>query len=475
MFAFILGFFVTTCAVGPDYVKPTQKQLNVPQSWHAVLPHNGSNKQMLAWWGQYDDPVLNFLIESAMETNPSLAEAIAKVRQAQANIQSSRSFFYPTVTANGSAAASYDSTVSLDPSYGSDIFTDNGMTNQLSGGFNASWELDLFGAISRSVEVYQNLYDASKDNWSAAKVSLVAQVADTYVQTRACQSLLTSYKEEKKSRTTTENYTLLRVRAGLAAPIDGKQATGSLQTNNNSLAQQVVSCEKLKNLLTSLTGVKHSILEAKLAESYGYIPIPKITEISKVPADVLSQRPDIASAERNLAAANALIGVATANRYPQVTLSGQIYATDGTLYQGQQNTWSIGPSVSIPITNGGYLKSQVDLNQAKYDEAFAQYRSKVNTAVQDVEDALARIEQANKRVVAADKAKANYEAYFVAFNKKYEAGWATLLNLETIRSSVLTAVVADANARLELNEAWIALYKAVGGGWQESTVIVKKS
>jgi NodT family efflux transporter outer membrane factor (OMF) lipoprotein len=349
-----------------------------------------------------------------------------------------------------------------------DVFSNNGMTNGYSAGANMSWEIDLFGANRRAIEASEARYAASQQNWNDAKVSLAAQVADVYVSIRQCQNLLLTYQEENKSRLATQNITELRVNAGFSPRTDGNQASGSLYQNSSTLAQQRGVCEKYANQLVALSGVSHTQLEAKLSESFGYIPLPKEVSINALPAEIINQRPDVAAAERNLAAANADLSVAIANRYPQVSLTGSISANGGSLYAGQPTSWSLGPSISLPFTDGGYLRAQESLSSAKYEEALATYRSKIINAVQEVEDSLVRINAANQRVVAAEKAEQNYAAYFEGYNQKYNTGWANLLDLETVRVTLIGSKEKLASAKLEQVEAWIALYKAVGGEWNKT-------
>lgn len=461
-------FLITNCAVGPDYKDLTSSQLNIPDKWHSTLPHNGSNIQLVDWWKQFNDPTLEFLINAALETNPSIFTAIAKIKQAMANLKGSRSYLFPSITADGSASINQNSITTMGNganSYSGDVFTNNGMSDGATSGLSLSWELDLFGANRRSIEASEARYAAAKLDWNDAKVSLVAEVADTYVSLRECQNLLVTYQEENTSRLSTQSITELRSKAGFYAKTDVNQANGSLFQNQANIAQQKSICGQYENELVALTGLDYKVLNEKLNVNYGLIPRPESVFISNIPVDVIKQRPDVASAERSLAAANADVGVATANRYPQVSLTGSISANAGSTYVGQPSSWSLGPSISLPLVDGGYLKAQESLSYAKYEEAYANYRNKVVTAVQEIENALIRISMANQRVLSAESATNNYQEYFDAYNKKYNLGWANLLDLETVRVTLLSSKQVLAIARLEQVEAWIALYKAVGGSW----------
>lgn len=454
----------------------------MPPTWHATLPHGGNNLQMINWWSQFNDPTLIYFIESAISTNPSLAQSVAKIKQAQANVSAANSFFFPSITGN---ASGYVVNNSIPGAGGSSITSSGGATNPstndfianttnastaYSAGANATWELDLFGAIARNTQLYQARLDASVANWNDARVSLVAQVADTYVSARACQSLLDIYQKQFNSRTATQGLTQKKVNVGFAPVADRRQGAGLVAQSLSDIEKQKSSCEQYNNTLVALTGITHNIIESKMAESYADIPLPKDTTIGAVPAEILSQRPDVSSAERSVAAAVASIDVAIANRYPSVSLTGSITANSGTLYAGQPNSWSFGPAISLPITDGGYLKAQVALARGQYDEAAATYKLKVLTAVKETENALVRINQAHKQVAAANAAVTNYQVYFDAMNKKYQIGWSNLLDLETVRINLVNYQGNLTNAKLEEVQAWVALYKAVGGEWKKQNL-----
>lgn len=476
LFIFILILIVSGCTVGPDYKPLSPHEANMPLKWHAILPHAGSNMQMVKWWDQFNDPVLVSFIESAIITNPTLAQSVAKIGEAQASLTASRSYFYPTVTANATAGAQNNLYPGVDPSINNageyDLFNSvTGSTSAYSVGANASWELDIFGAIKRGTEVYQARLDEARNNWNDARISLVAQVADTYVSARECQALLLIYESQYNSRIATQKLTDLKVGAGFAPISDSQQGFGLAMQSKSNIEKQQSSCEVLNNELVALTGMSHDIVESKMAFKYARIPLPLVTTISAVPADILSQRPDVSSAERAVAAAVANIGVAIANRYPSVSLTGVISANTGSLYINEPTSWSFGPAISLPLTNGGYLKAQVTLANAQYDEAVAVYKYKVLIAVKEVENSLVRIDRSYKRAAAAASAVKYYQSYFSAMNTKYQIGWSNLLDLETVRINLVSYQQNLAEANLEQVEAWIALYKAVGGSWNNDKQI----
>lgn len=466
-----LALIFAGCAVGPDYEPLSTNELNIPLKWHAVLPHGGNNMQMIKWWEQFNDPVLLSFIESAIATNPTLAQSVAKISQAQANLTASRSYFYPSITATGSAAAqnNLDTGVSNGTTSNSGsvdfINSATGATSSYTAGLNASWELDLFGAIRRNTQVYQARLEAAKANWNDARISLAAQVADTYVNARECQALLMIYESQYAARTSTQRLTDLKVNSGFAPVSDSNQGFGLAMQSKSNIEKQKSSCAIFNNELAALTSLPYAVVESKMELSYADIPVPVNTTVSAVPANILSQRPDVSSAERSVAAAVANVGVAIANRYPSITLTGSISANAGSLYTNQPNSWSFGPGITLPLTDGGYLRAQVSLARAQYDEAVAVYKNKVLIAVKEVENALVRVNLSHKRALAAQSAVKYYQDYFSSMNTKYQIGWSNLLDLETVRINLVSYQQNAAEANLEEAQAWIALYKAVGGSW----------
>ncbi len=470
----------SSCAVGPDYKPQTNKELKIPNTWHATLPHNGSNLQMINWWGKFNDPILVSFIESAINTYPDLDQSIAKIKQAQANLRAARASFFPNITgvATGSIQNNTLGGISTSagsgsgvPSYGTGVTQDffstaTGGNTAYTAGANVSWEIDLFGAIASNTHAYQARLEASIANWNDARISLAAQVADAYVSARACQSMLDIYESQYNSRLSTQRLTELKVKTGFSPISDGKQGSGLAYQSLSNVEKQKSSCEQYYNTLVALTGQSHQEVESSMKLTYAFVPLPLDTAIESIPAQSISKRPDVSSAERSVAAALANVDVSVANRYPQLALNGSISANAGTLYSGVPNSWSFGPSLSLPITDGGYLRAQESLAYAQYDEAVAVYKSKVINAVKDVENALVRIDQAHKSEVAANDAVNNYQEYFNAMNKKYDIGWSNLLDLETVRINLVSYEQNLTNAKLEEVEAWIALYKAVGGDWQ---------
>jgi NodT family efflux transporter outer membrane factor (OMF) lipoprotein len=235
------------------------------------------------------------------------------------------------------------------------------------------------------------------------------------------------------------------------------------------LIEQEAQCDLLVKSLVVLTGLTEPDLRRALARQGDHIPRPAAIAVTSVPASLLSQRPDIASLEHELAARNAEIGVAEANRYPSLSLSGSISVSQVT-QAGTFRPWSFGPALSLPIFDAGKREAAVGSAAASYRDARAAYEKGVRNAVSDVEKALVRLDSARHRLVYAQMAAANYRAYFDAADKNWRAGGISLLTREEAHRSAQTAETTLVGLKRDEVQYWIALYKALGGGWSLASV-----
>lgn len=458
----LLALTVVGCAVGPNYRTPEAATVGAPATWHAKLPHAGNVSVLTQWWQRFDDPALTRLVETAEQNSPTVALAVGKVRAARATVQSSRAGFLPSLSGSGSVTRAKDQST-LAP----------GLTTTKSASADASWELDLFGGTRRGVEGSRARLDAAEANWHDARVSLAAEVANAYTLAREYQNLLTLYTAEYSSRQATEQLTALKIREGLVASSDALATEASTATSASTLEYQRGLYAQQINLLVSLTGLGYAEIETVLGTPSDIPQLRQPTTLT-LPASTVSQRPDVRAAERQLAAASADIGVAIADRLPSLTLAGSIgiNATRAANTTTTQRTWSFGPSLSIPLFTGGQAAAKVESARASYDQALASYRSAVLTAVKEIEDALVRVDTIDRRVTHAEKAAANYRAYFTAVEESYRVGRSSLLQLEDARRQSLTSQESLLGVHLEQAQSWIALYKAAGGGWENSAPTV---
>ncbi|CAN5314133.1 efflux transporter outer membrane subunit [soil metagenome] len=460
----VLCCALSACALGPAYQAPAASEAGVPEGWHAQLPHAGKVMELAQWWTQFDDPVLTELTLAAQRGSPTIAQAEARVRQARAALDTSEAGRLPSLSLSASDTRSNGTGVAVAPGVGT--------TQTLaSAGLNAAWDLDLFGGTRSSVQSASALAAASEAAWHDSRVSLAAAVADAYVMRRQCEALLAQNEIDLSSRVETHRLISNKVQFGFTAPADALRTEASVAEGTSLLLNQKGLCARLLNQLAALTGIAQVELLARLKPNNAIIPVPAAASVGTVPAAVLSQRPDVTSAERALAAANADIGVAIANRLPRIALAGSIGINRLRLDSGTTrfNTWSFGPSLSLPIFDGGSGRALEAASRARYDEALAAYRQRVQTAVQEVEDALVRVDIALQRERSAEIAESRYQKYFDAKQVQFRVGASSLLDLEDARRITVAGKQALAAVRLERAQSWIALYKAAGGGWQEAS------
>jgi NodT family efflux transporter outer membrane factor (OMF) lipoprotein len=440
------------CAVGPTYQAPAPK---AAVQWYSPLPHGGSEAGLSEWWAQFDDPTLTQLIGWAEAESTSLVQAWASIEKARATLTTDRSGAIPQVSGSASSTRSRQQITAQQST----------LTTVTSAGLDASWEIDLFGKLRRNAEAASARTDARIADWHDARVSLAAEVADTYVQYRACGLLAQAYDRELQSQTATERATASMVDAGLSAPADGALARAGLASSRSSALRQRASCTLLLKSLVYLTGHDEPELITALAASGPTLPQSKGLRVVEVPAQMLRQRPDLASLERELAATSAEIGAAQADRYPSFSLTGSIARASTSGGGGAYTTWSFGPQLSLPLFDAGKRLAAVDSAQASYNSALAGYQAGVRLAIKEVEQALVNLDSSVNRSDESRQAAQAYRQYFNASEANWRAGTTSLLSLEEARRSALSADIDDINLQQSQISYWIALYKALGGGW----------
>lgn len=442
--------------VGPDYARPA---LPVAAAWQAsatTVPHGGTVAGLVDWWRQFDDPLLAELVEAAERESASLAQARARIASARADAVAAGSADLPSVDLTASARRSAMALVSS---------LMHQRTRQA--GIQASWEIDLFGGVARQKENAEATLDATAARWHDARVSVAAETALAYLDYRYLERRVAQADADAASRRETARLSFELGRAGFQSSADVALAAGSAAEAASNVIDLRARRDMQLKALVALSGLDEPALKTRLAARSGRFPAPASFRVDALPAAVLAQRPDLAAAERDLAAASAAIGQAQALRYPKISLTGNVgpirLNTDGVPLAA--NTWSFGPSVSLPLLDGGRLVAGVEAARAQYVAAESAYRQKARDAVKEVEQALVRLSAASERAEDVHRAAEGYRAAFLATESRQRAGLAAVLDLEESRRLMLNADIAVAAWEQEQVAAWIALYRAVGGGW----------
>lgn len=446
--------------LGPNYVTPDLGATEVPGQWTSkteiagpAIPPGSTQATPNAWWGELTDPVLDRLVNEAFRTSPTLEAAIARVSQ-------SRSLY---AQANASALPTAQAGAGNDTS-GSDSGKHSFNQSWLSLG--AGWEIDLFGAVQRGKEAARARAESQQATLADVRVSLAADVTDAYLSYRACESYEALSEQDVESRQATEKLTAASVREGFTAPYLAIRSRASVAEAKTQLAATRAFCERQENLLTRLTGIPRPGLMAVLADKptgLDRLPVPRHFDIA-IPSQALQQRPDIRAAERRLAAESADIGLAEADRYPRLTLNGALgFSASSGVSLG---SWSFGPSLSLPIFDGGKRQAAVERAKSKYDEALADYKAKTRSAIQEVEDGLTRYAAAHERAENAHLSASQYQRFFDSVEIRYREGASNLLELEDARRAMLSARQTLLSVQQERLQAWVALNRATGGAAQ---------
>ncbi len=447
------------CTVGPDYVRPsvsTPADFAEGGNWKPATPTDTVVRG--PWWHLFEDPALDALEAQVEGGNASLAASRAQAAQAQAALDVARAARYPGVTVGASASRART---------GGNV---NGRAGTPSTGsdFNlplqANWEVDLFGRVSRSVESARASAQASAGDLAALALSLQAALALDYFQLRAADEQLRIVEETvaalERSLKLTEN----RYRAGVAARADVVQAQTQLDTALGTRQDLGISRAQLAHAIAALVG--------KTPDRLGIAADPLATQPPRVPAVVPSQllerRPDIAAAERRMAAANAQIGVAQAAFFPSLTLSAGVGLQSGSLASWlslPSRYWALGPSVLQSVFDAGLRRAQTESAREAYRASVANYRQVVLTAFQDTEDNLAAQDLLEKEALHLDAAARNARESLSLVTNQYKAGTVSYLEVVTAQTIALNAERSAADVRARRYAASVLLIKAIGGSW----------
>jgi NodT family efflux transporter outer membrane factor (OMF) lipoprotein len=452
---------LTACvAVGPDDVTPV---MDVPTAWNQSDLKADREKQgaeatdLSRWWRELNDPVLNDLVTDALKANLDLATARAQLRQARVQRALAGAQFGPTVDVSTSASRRQSSEKS-----------GSGATSELyNAGFDADWEVDIFGGLRRGLEAAEADLDAGMEGLRDTQVSIVAEVVLNYVDLRTAERRLTIAEENIASLNEIYELARWRFQAGLVSEVDVAAARTELDSTRASLPSLRTTMVEARNRLAVLLGRAPGELESRLSSS-GTIPLADRAVAIGIPADILRQRPDVRAAGRKLAAQTARLGEAEAERYPSFNLSGSVgleALTLSGLGSGSAALYSLLGSITAPIFHSGRIKANIETQDALLEQARLAYKSAVLTALEDVENALVAVtntsERRNKLMQAADSARETLQLA----EQRYASGLIDFLTVLDSQRTVLNLEDDLAGSTGDLAAAQIQLYKALGGGW----------
>jgi len=445
------------CAVGPDFERP---ETEMPAGWAgstaAVGAQAGESTEasLAEWWTVFQDATLTSLIERAVESNLDLKLAEARIREARAARGVAASAFGPTADATGSFRRSQA--------------TGNGpVANQYQAGFDAGWELDIFGGTRRAVEAADADLQAAEEDRRDVLVTLTAEVARTYIELRAFQQQLDIGQRNLAAQERSVELSEKRFQAGFVSSLDVANAKAQVATTTAEIPLLEASVRQTIYSLSVLLALDPAALVEELSPPTAIPPAPPTVPVG-VPSDLLRRRPDIRAAEAGIHATTARIGVATADLFPKVNLAGSIgwQAGDlGSLFDTASRFSSLGPSVSWSLFQSGRIRSNIEVQKALEEQSFIAYRQTVLAALEEVEDALIASEKEQERRHALVEAlDANRKAVDLA-TQLYSQGQTDFLSVLDAQRSLYSSEDALAQSTRTVSTNLVALYKALGGGW----------
>ncbi len=445
------------CKVGPDFTPPRPA---MPSAWVGATgtpPTANQTEVLRQWWTQFQDPTLDALIEEALKANLGIAGAEASLRQARALKGVAAGGLWPSVTASAGA------TRQGGPAYA----PGGGATNLFTAGLDATWELDIFGGVRRNVESAEANVAAAAANLQDVQVSIAAEVALDYLMLRGNQQEIVTAQANLEVQRHTVEITTKLYKVGFDSGLDLANAQETVATTEAQIPVYETQARQALYALSVLLGREPGYLMERLSPT-GDLPALPTTLPAGLPSDLLRRRPDVRQAEAQLHSATAQIGVAVADLFPQFSLGGGVGQASNhldTLLHRANRSWFLGPAVSWPIFQGGAAISNIHAQEALRDVAFATYRQAVLTALQDVENALVAFEQEQKHYQSLSAAvAADHRAVDLSL-ALFREGQTDFLTVITAQRTLFADDSALTQSRENLGADLIAVYKALGGGW----------
>jgi multidrug efflux system outer membrane protein len=451
--ALLAALILAGCAVGPDYQRP---DIDTPDNWR-LAAEEGTDYSNTAWWGLFQDPVLDQLIRTALTENKDIRIAAATIEEFMGRYGATRADQFPQIDASGSAARARSSTAGLPP--GSDPVGERYRVD-----LNAFFEIDFWGRLRRATEAARADLLASEEARRTVVLTLVSAVASGYINLRELDRELEIARDTLLTREESLRIARLRFQAGLTSEQPFQQAEAEYQATALQIPLSEKTVAQQENALSLLLGRNPGpIVRGRTLNELSMPEVPR-----GLPSELLERRPDIRQAEQQLVAANARIGVARAEYFPTLSLTGALgsASTDlSNLFSGPARTWSYGGGLLAPIFTAGKIAGQVQVAEAQQQQALLRYQQAIQTAFGEVEDSLIDVRKSQEQLAAQQKQVEALSRYARLAQLRYDNGYTSYLEVVDAQRNLF-----DAELALALNQggvllAVINLYKAMGGGW----------
>lgn len=471
---------LSACEVGPDYTPP---HTSAPSAY-GELPENKAQAplsrpvpneaDLSQWWRQIPDPELQSLIARALAANLDLQTAASRIREAREQEIVAGAPEWPHINATGAGLNLHSNSNPLaalaggQPGGGGQSAANQSTNIKLYNlGFDATWELDVFGGTRRAVEAAQANTEAAAWEMRDGEVSLTAEVANDYLSLRAAQARMAIFRTETQRQQNALALVHARARAGLVTQLDVNQQRALVNTTAAELPGLQADARAFEHAIAVLLAQEPETLTAELDSTAPQPPIPATLPVG-LPSDLLRRRPDVREAERKLAAATANIGVAVADLYPKFNLIGAASFSgphiSDLLSASHFGTIGFG-QITWPIFQGGQIHANIRAKEEETQQAYLAYQKAVLSALRDTEDALTRYANEQQRYVALQTALQSAQSSAALAENQYRAGLVTYLNVLTAQTTLLNAQDQLTQSRQQLAQNLVSLYKALGGGW----------
>ena len=437
-----------------------KSEVELPAAWKNAgrFPVAAPGKDLSRWWGRFGDPALNRLIATALDENPDIATARARVRESRARQDAQRAALFPSVDGSASRSARSSNT---------DLGGTTSSTSY-SANLSASWDADLFGRNRSQLEAAAANLGATEENLHSAQAGLAAEIASTYVTLRTNESRLSVLKRNLATREQTAQLANWRLKAGEADTLEANQAQSSLESARAGVPALEQAIAQGRNALSVLLGRAPGGVDPLLSGASRGLPNPPQSLAIGIPADTVRQRPDVRVAGYQLLAAAASTRAADAARFPSLSLSGSLglnALSTGKIFNPESTSASIIAGLSAPIFDAGRLQANLTAATAAQDQAVENYRATVLTALSETENALIACRRTAERLATLEKATALAREADELARQRYEAGEIDFSDVLDTQRSLLGLEDSLLNTGADRVTAYIRLYQALGGGW----------
>lgn len=457
-FSFLLSSLVLMggCSIGPDYVKPTT---TIPDTFQH---EQGSAKQSMVdknWWESFHDPLLTQLVARALISNYDIAVSKAQLEAYLGQFDQTESYLYPHI--NGSASFDRKSTENAIPNRN----LRDGITSTYAGSLSmASYEIDLYGKVKRSTDAARSQLLGSEYNRRSVQLTVSASVCASYARLSSLNDQIKLAHENIAAAQEIEKNALLKYNLGSSSETEWLSASAQAEASRSALSQLEAARTAEETTLNTLLGENSKSIRVSAIDS---ITVPEVP--MGLPSQLLTRRPDVAAAEQNLIAANAKIGITKAAYFPSLSLTAMMGVQSDTLsnvFSNPTKLWQITPVASIPIFTAGLIDAQMRIAKADYNQSIALYQRTVLTALNDTDNALAQNARAKEQVIFNQRKADALKKAFLQAQLRYKVGTYSYTDLLVVQQNYLAAQQQALISKQNVLTTTVALYKALGGGWE---------